>query len=109
MTKKNNAVPPAQPNRWHTEQWWRHPFPGDPARARALRHLLHRARFYPASDLAERPHLDGWEANSRATLPDMLAELDRTDVIAVADMVRLLALVPREPHFFRKRWRSRPR
>lgn len=57
--------------------------------------------LYPRYDLTENPRLAGWEANCRAALPDMLAALDRTDLIAVTDLARLLVVVSREAGLLR--------
>ena len=92
-----------QPNRWHTEQRWRCPLPGDRKGAAQVRQALVALKLYPRCDLAKNDNLAIWEANRRAALPDMLAELDRTDLIVVSSLVRLLALVPREPGLFRGR------
>lgn len=97
----------SQPSRWCREQRWRCPFPNDEKQARALRRALYEIGVYPHYDLATNENLDGWEANSRTALPDMIAALDRTDVIAVAELVRLLAVVPRKGGLLRGR-RCRP-
>ena len=90
-----------QPQRWYREQLWRYPFPHDWPRAEQVRQALIELCLYPSYDLATNDNLAGMEANYRAALPDMIAELDRTDLAAVTDMVRLLAVVPRLPSFFK--------
>ncbi len=98
---KHQALP--QPNRWYTEQWWRYPFPNDQQQADALRRALHELLSLYRCDLAKNDNLGVWEANCRATLPDMIAELDRTDVVALATVARLLAVVPCKPGLLRGR------
>lgn len=84
----------AKPNNWATKQHWRYPFPNDHLQAHELRRALRKLRLYPRSDLNQKEHLAVWEANCRAALPDIIADLDRTDVIALTTIARLLALVP---------------
>ncbi len=93
----------AQPNRWVTEQWWRYLMPNDRRRANAVRRALRELGLYPRCDLAKNENLAVFEANCRAALPDMVAELDRTDVVALVTIARLLALVPREAGLLRGR------
>lgn len=100
--------PNDQPNRWYYEQLWRVPFPPDPDRARRVRQALVELKLYPRYDLSQNPNLGAMEANYRAALPDIIAELDRSDLAVVLEVARLLALTPREPGVFgrslRKRW-----
>ncbi len=92
-----------QPNRWATEQRWRYPFPPDRQRANAVRQALRELGLYPRCDLAKNENLGVLEANCRAALPDMVAELDRTDVVALVPFARLLAWGPREAGLLRGR------
>ena len=85
----------AQPNRWYAEQLWRVPFPADQARAAHLRCALAELKLYPQRDLALNPNLEVMEANHRAALPEIMAELDRSDLAALLHVARLLALAPR--------------
>ena len=91
-----------QPQRWYREQLWRYPFPHDQRRARQIRKVLIKMQLYPSYDLATNDNLTGMEENYRAALPEMIAELDRTDLSVVTDVVRLLALVPRQPQIFKR-------
>ena len=94
---------PALPNRWATEQWWHRPMPNDQAHAKVLRQTLKALRLHPRYDLARMEHLAVWEANCRAALPEMIAALDRTDLVAITEIARLLAVVPRPAGLLRRR------
>lgn len=83
----------AKPNGWATRQHWRYPLPNDQQQARQLRHTLRRLRLSPRRDLSQWPHLAVWEANCRAALPDIVAELNRNDIITLTTIARLLVLV----------------
>ena len=91
----------AQPNGWYHRQLWREPFPSDEAWATQLRQALVDLRLHPRRDLAQNPNLATMEANHRAALPEILAELDRTDLAIVLQIARLLAVVPRDPGLLR--------
>jgi len=98
-----------QPTRWFRDRLWREPFLRDRERATEVREALVKVKIYPRYDLASNDNLAVMEANYRAALPDMIAALDRTDLAAVTDVVRLLAITPRSQHLFNKRRRSRRR
>ncbi len=92
-----------EPGRWAREALWRFLFPNDEQQATALRRVLYEMLIYPRYDLATNENLAGQEANYRAALPAMVAELDRTELVAVVEVMRLLALVPRQPGLLRGR------
>ncbi len=92
----------AQPNEWYYDQLWRFPFPPDQAWAHRVRQTLAELDIYPRRDLVQNPNLEIMEANYRAALPDIIAELDRSDLAAVLYVARLLATVKREPGVFRR-------
>jgi len=70
--------------------------------AHQVRKGLVEAEVYPPQEI---PGEDGAayefdEARMRAELPDILAELDYIDLLAVWRTARLLAIVPRDPSVF---------
>ena len=70
--------------------------------AHQVRKCLVTAEVYPPHEI---PGEDGEayefdEARMRAELPDILAELDYLDLLAVWRTARLLAIVPRDPSVF---------
>jgi hypothetical protein len=89
-----------QPNGWYQRQLWREPFPADRARAVQVRRALAGLGLYPRRDLAQNPNLAVMEANHRAALPEIVAELNRSDLAALLYVARLLAIVPREADWF---------
>ncbi len=103
---KQQALPP--PGRWAREELWRFRFPNDEQQAQALRRMLYEMLIYPRYDLATNENLAGQEATYRAALPAMVAALDRTDLVVLVEMARLLAVIPRERGLLRGR-RCRPR
>lgn len=56
--------------------------------------------LYPRRDLGQNPNLGVMEANHRAALPEILTELDRSDLAALLYVARLMATVPREADWF---------
>ncbi|GIK38072.1 MAG: hypothetical protein BroJett011_19050 [Chloroflexota bacterium] len=89
-----------QPNGWYQRQLWREPFPADRTRAAQVRRTLASLCLYPRRDLAQNSNLGVMEANHRAALPEIMAELDRSDLAALLYVARLLATVPREADWF---------
>jgi hypothetical protein len=92
----------AQPNHWYQCQLWRAPFPPDRGLATQVRRALANLHLYPRRDLAQNANLGVMEANHRAALPEIIAELDRSDLAALLYVARLLATVPREPDWFKR-------
>lgn len=70
--------------------------------AHQVRKCLVTAGVYPPYKIPEE-HREAYEfdeARMRAELPDILAELDYIDLLAVWRTARLLAIVPRDPSVF---------
>jgi len=79
---------------------WRQVFPHDGKDAANVRRALANLGFYPTADLGEDPDYTMAETNYRAALHQVIEALDRTDLVAVFQLARPLALVPREPAIF---------
>lgn len=90
-----------QPNGWYQRQLWREPFPADRTLAVQVRRALTDLCLYPRRDLAQNSNLGVMEANHRAALPEIIAELDRSDLAALLYVARLLATVPGEAERFK--------
>jgi hypothetical protein len=97
----NTPSPNAQPNQWYHEGMWREVLsPHDEIGARRARHALAAEGLYPTRDQAGDPGLAVMEANHRAALHQIVAELEPTDLTALFKLARLLLLAPREPGLF---------
>ena len=79
---------------------WRKVFSHDGEDAANARYALANLGFYPTADLGEDPDYTIAETNYRAALHQVIEALDRTDLVAVFQLARPLALVPRDPAIF---------
>jgi len=79
---------------------WRQVFPHDGEDAANVRWALADLSFYPTTDIGEDPGYAVAEVNYRTALHQMVEELDRTDLRAVFQLARVLAVVPRDPAIF---------
>lgn len=79
---------------------WRQPAGDEAERGAKVRRALAELVLYPTRDLGLDSGFAVLEANQRAALEEMVAELDRTDVAALYHLVRLLVLAARDPAIF---------
>jgi hypothetical protein len=77
---------------------WRHVFEGDAETARRLRRQLYRMGLYPTRRLGRGTQTA--DVNHRGAMQAIMAELDATDMAALFDVARLLAVVKREGALF---------
>ena len=97
---KMDGTTPEPNQAWLQQQAWRDKYPWDNEPAARARLALADLGLYPSRDLVTDEGLATYEANLRAALPQIIDELDRTDLSAVYDLARLLAIVPRNPLVF---------
>lgn len=72
------------------------PLPFQIAQAHDARLSLASAALFPTSNINGRDDLATYEENMRRELPALVGELDRTDLAAVHQLVKLLAMTPRD-------------
>jgi len=85
-----------EPIEWFTSGEWRKAGPFDAVEAQNLRVTLRTMGFLPMRNVDDEPTWNTLEANYRVTVSEVVADLSRTDFIAVWRVARLLGLSGRQ-------------
>lgn len=85
---------------WLQQKCWRRENGDEAERGHQARRALVELALYPTGLLELDSAFAVMEANQRAALVEIVAELGRTDLAALYDLARLLALAPRDDEVF---------